>query len=75
MMNQLGPWERIVIYKQLLKDIRDQCDDQREVIDDLIAKAEEKINTLVAPNCSHCWDTGYEDARGYCRCRNKCTVR
>jgi hypothetical protein len=78
-MNQLSPWERIKIYDELLHNIENLCDStknkDKEVIKRLIAAAKTRMDLPVAPKCWHCHDTGYEDVRGQCRCRNKCTVR
>lgn len=69
------PYEEIAIYRQLVEQIRNVCDDQREAIDSLVAEAEAKINAPPIYKCKHCCDTGYEDVRGECRCRNNCPPR
>lgn len=75
MTNEHTGHEQAAIWRKAIEYIRDNCDDQREIIDRIVAAAQAKIDKGVPVKCRHCSDTGYEDARGMSRCRNQCSVR
>jgi hypothetical protein len=75
MRNEYSGHQQAAIWRKAIEYIRDNCDDQREIIDTIVAAAQDKIDNGVPVKCRHCSDTGYEDVRGMCPCRNKCQAR
>lgn len=72
MKNSYTGSEQAAMWIEAIKEIRDACDHDREIIDEIVCRTRAKIEEGVPVKCKHCSDTGYEDVRGHIPCRNKC---
>lgn len=67
-------WKQINIYKHLVNEIKHLATTVGgdQAILKAIAAAEKELASPPVCECRFCSDTGYEDVRGQCPCRNRC---